>query len=666
MQELLRNRLLVVGLVFLMAWPGRAQQELSINQLKEQIAKLEQIDRDPATSLEVRTLNRDFLKSRRLQLQSALAKRIDDLGRYKADVASSLTAEELGKVEALISSLQADLTELRALLAPVQISEGGGIAGSSPASPVNTIPVRTAVSSSDMAADKTESAPPAAPLPQTSECTYTDVPKTIETDAAQVASDIVERNDVSRLGNVAQRSIFLTVTDALTKNDEIKVSALNAYVYIGETSRTDKQIGATAASSGSTSAAEKAGWADLLGFGVEHGAIQQRTGDTSLTLSTTPYMLVVPSEDDTAATYRKYGYLKRLGLSASFNITNKAAALTNVRRKNLSQYAAKFSLTRSRGPNSREFDDRWIHVIKPAIQEYLNSLSGGIETLVGGTNATDIQEYRNTVINTASTSITNYLTPERVSSLASDAKKKAEAKAEVKRIILCALKTQVFDEVKSDGTGKIKIDQATRDRIVGTFLPALIAARKRTEGAELMFKKILEDFERRPEASFSLTNNRPATGSEYVTFNFVYQQYLPNTPIKMTLNAGPSLYRRPDSKMNQTRFRDFITTLSFEGRRDSPFKTTILDLSQMTYSFTARYQRLQENRGVPKKKADIAVLQFKLDIPIAKGVSIPLALTYANATEQVHEQHVRGNFGFTFDADKFLVVKKLLEFTRQH
>jgi len=114
MQELLRNRLLVVGLVFLMAWPGRAQQELSINQLKEQIAKLEQIDRDPATSLEVKTLNRDFLKSRRLQLQSALAKRIDDLRKYKADVASSLTAEEIRKVEALISSLQADLTELRA------------------------------------------------------------------------------------------------------------------------------------------------------------------------------------------------------------------------------------------------------------------------------------------------------------------------------------------------------------------------------------------------------------------------------------------------------------------------------------------------------------------------------------------------------------------------
>src|SRR5205807_1384603 len=114
--------------------------------------------------------------------------------------------------------------------------------------------------------------------------------------------------------------------------------------------------------------------------------------------------------------------------------------------------------------------------------------------------------------------------------------------------------------------------------------------------------------------------------TEYGTFNFLYQRYLGDT-IKMTFNAGPSFYHRPNPKLNQSTFRDFVTTLSVEGRRDSPFKTTQLDLSPMTYSLTARYQKLQENRGVPKKKADLAVVQFKLDVPIAKGFSVPLSLT---------------------------------------
>jgi hypothetical protein len=483
-----------------------------------------------------------------------------------------------------------------------------------------------------------------------------------------VAADIVDHNEASRVGNVGIRSIFYTITDSLTKTEPVKLSAMAAYTYIGETTRTDKQLGTTAAAGGSTSAAEKPGWSDLLGFAIEHGAIQQQVGTTTLTLTTTPYAFIVPSQENTAAANRQYGYLKRLGLSASFNISDKNAALGNATRKNLTQYAAKLRLFGERGPNSRDFDDRWITLIRPAIQNYLNQLSGGIETLFGPN--TGLQDYRTAFVTNTQGNVKAVLDElhAKLPSLTTAAQKdqaSKQAKSDVAGVILCGLKTGVFDEVRTDGSGKIKIDKATADHIVGVVLPSLLAARKQIGSAKEMFDQMLKDFEKKPEASISYTNIRPPTGTEYGTFNFLYQQYLANTPIKLTVNAGTSFYPRPDPKLKQGTFRDFITTFSLEGRRDSPFKTTAADLSPMTYSLTARYQRLPENRGILKKKADIAVVQFKLDLPISKGFSVPLSLTYANATEQNREKHVRGNFGITFDADKFLFVKKLLALIQQ-
>jgi len=669
MKKSLGKSLIAVALVFTITCAGLAQQSSSIDKLKQQIAEKVAIDRDPSTPAEVRTMNRDFLNQQRQELHDALTKGIEDLRKYASQV--SLTASQRSVIAASIQAKTADLTELETVQREDSSLSGEAILKAPQNSAAKSVVVQASFSSNSssekMAPLANKVPPPHAVLAPVVECNLADVPEVVKTDVENVAADIVRRGDASLIGNISQRAIFFSVTDALTRSDVLKLSALEAYTYIGQTTRTDKQLGSTAAAGGSTSAIEKPGWADLVGFAVEHGAIQQEVGDTNLTLSTTPYAFVVPSQSDTAAANRQYGYLKRLGLSVSFNITDKNAILGNARRQNLSQYSAKLRLTRENGPNTEEFDNRWRSVIRPAIQSYLNNLSGGIETLFG--NKTELQEFRNTfntsTFNTVQAILASANLDTRAGIAAATPEALAKARSDVSKAILCELKKTVFDEVKPDGTGTFKIDQVTRDRIVGTVLPSLIAARKQVGAAKDMYEQMLKDFERRPEASISFTNNRPPTGTEYGTFNFLYQRYLSNTPIKMTFNAGSSFYHRPDPTLNQATFRDFITTVSFEGRRDSPFKTTELDLSPMTYALTARYQRLQENRGVPNRKSDIAVVQFKLDVPISKGVSIPLALTYANATELNKEKHIRGNFGFTFDADKFLIVKRLLNFGKQ-
>lgn len=61
------------------------------------------------------------------------------------------------------------------------------------------------------------------------------------------------------------------------------------------------------------------------------------------------------------------------------------------------------------------------------------------------------------------------------------------------------------------------------------------------------------------------------------------------------------------------------------------------------------------------KKADIGVAQFKVEIPLAAGMSIPLSVSAATATELLDESETQGHFGFTFDLDKFAAVRKLFK-----
>lgn len=82
------------------------------------------------------------------------------------------------------------------------------------------------------------------------------------------------------------------------------------------------------------------------------------------------------------------------------------------------------------------------------------------------------------------------------------------------------------------------------------------------------------------------------------------------------------------------------------------------DKSQMTLSASGSYQRLQENKDQKGKRPDIVLGNLKLEIPISSGVSFPLSFSVANATEQIKETYVKGNFGVSFDLDKLASLLK--------
>ena len=72
-----------------------AQQEGSeANRLREQIAALETVERDPAATPEVKLANRRFLSERRARLRGVLQKQVEGWRRYLAVVGPQLSAQE--------------------------------------------------------------------------------------------------------------------------------------------------------------------------------------------------------------------------------------------------------------------------------------------------------------------------------------------------------------------------------------------------------------------------------------------------------------------------------------------------------------------------------------------------------------------------------------------
>jgi hypothetical protein len=679
--------LLIGGLMLQSSFSVRAQQIDSVEQAKKQIQLLEIVDKDPTTSAEAKSINSRFLRERRTQLQNLLTKAIAGLRDYQARVGSSLTPSENEAVETSIRSFEQSLRDLKQTLQLANSSEfpGSSVTARETASAAtSSAPARgaadpsrnEAVAASDFTIRETVPAESglagsspattaaaaqgdcATPIPTGGSTCYPNVPKIIECDVDRIARQASAPNADVATAVTSQFDILVleTVADAFSNSNEVNIRQLTAYQYIGETARTDKQIGSPSSSKGSTSAAEKPGWADILGFAVERGAIQQAVSGTTLTLSTTPYAFFVPTENDTAAAYSKYGKYRRVALAATFNISNEDAPLANARREALANYSVKVRLSPDRSPRSQEFQERWKTDIKPTIQKDLALIGGNIKVIL---KQPGVRQHVDEILDGKPGA--KGLIDEVTDIASSTTKTAAQKQTEIKNKILCALDNRIFKETREDNSGAVKIDASTRRKLLDEFIPALFEAQAERVRASELVQKIFDDMDKKWRGTLAYTNIRAPQGSNYSEVKFLFQNYLGASPIKIVANAGLSFYNSPNPLLHQERLRDFAVAFSLEGKRKSPFISDALDQSQMTFSLTGRYERLRENSGLALRTPDIGVVQFKLDLPIGQGMSIPLSLTYANATEFQKEQHVRGNFGFSFDADKFLILRRLLQ-----
>jgi hypothetical protein len=493
---------------------------------------------------------------------------------------------------------------------------------------------------SDVGKESTfDCAPPAA---------YTDAPILLTDIVARDAADAVDKDKPVRAVASISKMILYTIFDAASPASSKQVRSLEAYQYLGETARTDKQLGSSPNSDGAVSAIEKPGFAQLLGFAIEHGGITKKNDGTNLTLSTSLYSLYTLNHEDTAETYDRAGILNRVGISASFAVDNKTNELANARRNNLSEWSVKARLFGDRSTRSSHYREFWDSQIRPVIRRRLLALGGAIEGL-----AQHIPGYNKFEGDFEGCLLT--LVKDRMNQADYKAANPDDRKKMLSSLMLGLLRSNVFKRVED---GRLQLGDEVVKLIEGQYLPTLKTALDNAVLADKELKKEIDNLQKGPLGTFAYTNYRIPTGSDYSEAKFLFEQDKSfMRPLKLTGNFGLSFYNKPDPTLKQQKLRDVSAALSFEGTSSSPF-TEAENQSKITYSFVGRYERLFENRRLPKRIPDIGTFQFVVEIPFFKGLSLPLSATYANATEEEKKTHFRFNFGMRLDTDKLFELLK--------
>lgn len=488
---------------------------------------------------------------------------------------------------------------------------------------------------------------------------YPDAPRLLLDAVNKVAKDIVSSKNVNRLGSALNSIFFYTVADSLApENKDVPIRTIEAYQYLGETARTDKHMGASAKSSGSTSILEKPGFAQLLGYAIEHGAIQQKIASTALTLSTSPYAIFAMVNGDTAQSYEKAGFLKRIGTSATFNISNQNNVLENVDWNQLSEWAIQFRLVGDRSTRSKKFQEFWASEIKPKIQRRLNVISGAQSLIGEDKNLEKIRRKMSDPSSDDDPKLKEQSLRDKIQEYLSESKDETSAKqiSDIEELILRHMKKFLFDPIRKN---EIIISHQTRVVINTQAIPSLAEAHRELEQARQLLDRYLTEFNKGPLLTLAFTDHRRINESDYSDIKLLYEQDV--RPLKVVSNVWIAFYHDPDPSINQERIRDFGLAVSFEGKANNPFAVSAADMSKITYSFSGRYQRMGENKGVSERTPDIVVAQFKLDLPITLGISLPFSFSYASSTEQNKENEMRFSFGVNFDVDKlYALTRKIL------
>jgi len=492
-------------------------------------------------------------------------------------------------------------------------------------------------------------------------------PPTLSHEVLCTAYDIVHKKqngnpDPSLFTEKSDELTLLALAEGLAPQAKKKASEIKRSLITTqqETSRTDKQNGASPRSQGSTTLAEKPNWVDLLGVAIENGAVQKEVSGSTLTLSSSLYALTTPGKGDTATNYQQHGDLTRVGASASFNITTQDNVLANATRRQLAEWSVNLRLTPDRTTRSGRFYEFWRHNVEAKINAEAVVITEAEASIFRNETELVRRQVEDKFFNTHATAarplgagfVKDYL--DQNSGLSDE-----ELWGGLTNEILTHLKAEISDRVDS-----FSLDPAAKARIVAVVIPALAQAHLQAQEGLKAVDDEVKALESKAVASFRYTNVRDTTSGTYSVLKFLVEKHTSDA-MKLDFNLAGSLYSSPKPTLNQQTVRDYATALSWEGRLGkSPFVLQDEDQSQVTFSIAGRYQRLLENRHVTGKKADIASAEAKLTIPLFSGMTLPLALTYSNATELSKKDHVRFNFGFNFDSDKLyrlLQFKKLVQ-----
>lgn len=635
---------------------GQQASEVTVTELKETIAKLEAVDRDPAAPPEVRELNRKFLAARRAQLRQILQDRLSALRAYLGNMRASLTSDEVRDVEQTIEKLQTDLSA---------VANNGGVVGNrdTPESTATkatvngasdkSTPAESNANSSDgnspVGTARNNSAPVAAAPPPTvnsrvaAATTTDDLPTPQNCDAykanpktfslyEQYVCDLIERASARK--SAGQTPIELTGPQFFNLSVILVAQKLrSSFLVDAQEARVDKQVGGGSSNSGSTSLVTKGGTPAVLGFAVENGALEREISGTTITFRGNPVGLVEAFqnkgfvsgfEDDSPATR----FLRKTSVAFSFDTDRGSQpGIFTANKQQLSALSARFEFINRRDPRNRAYRNDWENFLAVNATPFLTTLVQSkdvlIERITGAPGTPIVEKWRDQALEDWYEETQSAIT--------------RAAPGNVESVLKAQLDKLPIDELSSETVTAL----TNFARQFGVYL----------EGRQ----RILDKVAKGTIATIEYTNKREVNAPDTSNFMGIYETAFGGKG-DFTFNGSLTLFHQRPTVVRGGRVRDF----QFAGQLDLPFGS-VTSAGQYLLSVSGKYERLAEDASdfmgtvVPNTKGDIALGQVKLTIPIkGLGIRFPISVTFANRTELVKEKTVRGNFGFTFDLDTIL------------
>ncbi len=417
-----------------------------------------------------------------------------------------------------------------------------------------------------------------------------------------------------------------------------------------EEKRLDKQPGASNTAAGSTSLVNTGSAPWLMGLALEHGGLTQSTDGTTVTLRGNIVNSIRTLVDSTYLGSYKIGqddplvqYLSKMSLGVSFDTSSSPASSSQSFSSGLNSFSGAlvhYEIYNHRDPRDRKWAGKWDQLMA----------TSGVQLAMKYTNL-------NAAVRRNDQRFSTWLSSQVDSIVSLPA-------AELDQQLPPALENVVksfsdnfwnlpeLQAALADFTAGISRYVAEEDTVYGEL--------KSTPIATIEYNFVRQNLPTAQTVSPTQPNLRVPDLSNMV---LILERGFAgvNTP-ELTLNASSTWFN--STAVGRGRLRDARASLQLIV----PLRKEIQNIGRFTLSFSAQYQKLFEEplgqrvllNGVAiNRTGGIGAFQSKLLIPVkGSGVKIPISFTYANRTELIRENDVRGNIGITFDLDSLFANGK--------
>jgi len=396
----------------------------------------------------------------------------------------------------------------------------------------------------------------------------------------------------------------------------------SAAIAAVETSRTDKQVGATVSTPGSTSLVSKGSVPSILALAVENGALTQTVGGTTTTLRGNFVGLVNLAQnkgflnsfpgpnEPTIAILERFSFA--LTFDANQNSVAPAPVTIGSGTVGLSGYSFRANIYNHRDPRDPSNAPAF-HGFQSALAMPLNiATTRALGGVIAGPNFGKFESWLKEALSQ-----------------------------------LTQATTATVDAVLDSQMQSFKIMALTADPQV---VPKARTALEAFGNFQVALKTLVTEIARKPILAVEYTGSQELHLPDLSNLRLI-AEYTLKSGIDLLANSDVTLFDGPVVG-TKSRVRDYKVSAEWTAPLGDATKPSAV------FSLAGLVQRIPRNVPMQALRGDLRVFQAKLTIPLTNnGIQISISFTYANRTELLNQTERRLNFGLTFDLD--LISSKL-------